>query len=244
MPDTHEALKKLLSKGETKQVIKQLLALIASDSPQRNMVVLLSGQFTKIENQSHLNLADPKQINMETDRINAALVAVIDTLSETDNSQVKSFWKRLSWLGLLTVLIGFLACLYYIGVFPFKNPDPPIIVEPTNPGPFPDKFDSTTLYILITRFEDYANVNETECYGRGIESRVDVLKNQRNLPVRIHYVDSESPNQSDEAASLRDRYHADLIVFGKLRNAGTNCQSDGFCLKFIPSDTLIHYAGG
>ena len=112
------------------------------------------------------------------------------------------------------VLVGLLVYLNHLGMFSFKSPEPPTTIS--NPGPFPDKFDSTTLYILITRFEDYANFNETECYGRSIESRIDVLKNQRNLPVRIHYVHSESPNQSNDAALLRDRYYADLIIWGKL----------------------------
>jgi hypothetical protein len=78
----------------------------------------------------------------------------------------------------------------------------------------------------------------------GIESRIEELKNERNLPVRFHYVDTESPNQSEDATRLRDRYYADLIIWGKLRNASPNCEAGGFCIKFLPSDTLVHYAGG
>lgn len=109
---------------------------------------------------------------------------------------------------------------------------------------FPVHFVQDTLYVLITRFEDFQNENGSECYGRGIERRIDQLVQSRKIPVVFCYCDDLSPNQSREADRLRDEFHADLIIWGKLRNAGPDCKADGFCLQFNPSDTLIRYVGG
>ncbi|MCB0534896.1 MAG: tetratricopeptide repeat protein [Saprospiraceae bacterium] len=109
---------------------------------------------------------------------------------------------------------------------------------------FPSEFDSSKLYILITRFEDYINKSETDCYGKSIETRIDVIKIREKLPIEICYYEDDPPNQSGEAARLRDRFHADVVIWGRIRNASPDCRADGFCLNYQPSDTLISYAGG
>jgi len=116
--------------------------------------------------------------------------------------------------------------------------------EPANSCFFPAHLVSDTLYVLITRFEDYENESDTECYGRGIELRIDQLVRSHKLPIRFCYRDDLAPNQSREADRLRDDFHADLIIWGKLRNAGPDCTADGFCLQFNLSNTLISYVGG
>jgi tetratricopeptide (TPR) repeat protein len=154
------------------------------------------------------------------------------------------FWKW--FIPVLLTLVGlyFAYPEFVLSRQEMEGEDDPVLPVLTQCN-FPAKFDSTHLYILITRFEDKSNKDrKTACYGENMESRIDVIKNRNKLPLVICYVDSLSPNQSDEAIRLRDIYHADLIIWGKLRNADTNCQADGFCLKFQPSDTLISYAGG
>lgn len=159
------------------------------------------------------------------------------------------FWA--SFLAAAALLVAVLAYLNDLGVFPFRTSQAAAItradaIPPVNTDTsiFPVHFDSTRLYVLITRFEDDANENETGCYGLSIERRIDIIRNRENLPVVPKYVHTLSPNQSDEAARLREFHHADLIVWGKLRNATNDCRADGFCLNYLPSDTLIRYAGG
>lgn len=135
MPDTRQALQKLLADGKARQVIEQLLLLTADERDLQNEVLQLSAQFAELERQSHLDVADPKLLETKRNRINAALLAVIDRLSENGNAQVKPLWKRLSWLGFILVLVGLLVYLNHLGMFSFKNPEPPTTIS--NPGPFP-----------------------------------------------------------------------------------------------------------
>lgn len=174
-------------------------------------------------------------------------------LTKPNVSKTNQFWRKLNFWAWFILLLIIIIALYF--AYPsfvtdrhenIKNEagKRTVVQYPDLRCGFPTQFDSTHLYILITRFEDYANSNITECYGRGIESRIDLIKNRDSLPILICYIDSLSPNQSDEAARLRDRYHADIIIWGKLRNASADCKADGFCLNYQPSDTLIQYAGG
>ncbi len=108
---------------------------------------------------------------------------------------------------------------------------------------FPAKFDSTKLYILVTRFEADESTKETECYGHSIVSRIEGVSEERHLPIIPYYLNSESPFQRDSAEAIRSYHNADLIVWGKIDDADANCTAGGFCMKFIPSDTLLYYTG-
>ena len=52
---------------------------------------------------------------------------------------------------------------------------------------FPEMYNEDTLYILITRFEDFEKENDTECYGRNIERRLDFISKTKKLPLRFCY---------------------------------------------------------
>lgn len=116
--------------------------------------------------------------------------------------------------------------------------------RPIDDGAFPKTFVKDSLYVLITRFEDDKNLHDTKCYGTGIEWHINQLVRDKRLPIRTSYRDDLSPNTDFQAESYRKQSRADLIIWGKLRNAGADCRSDGFCLQFTPSDTLIKFAGG
>ena len=64
------------------------------------------------------------------------------------------------------------------------------------------------------------------------------------LPIVFCYRKDLSPNQRRDADILRDKFHADLVIWGKLKNASFECNTDGFCLQSDPSDSLKTYAGG
>ncbi|MFN0037767.1 MAG: hypothetical protein ACKVUS_22115, partial [Saprospiraceae bacterium] len=118
------------------------------------------------------------------------------------------------------------------------SPDP-------DPGcGFPAHFVRDTLYVLITRFEDTPIGGAGKPYGKGIEGRIDILSDSLKLPIRFCYRDDLPPNQRRDANALRDKFHADLVIWGKLKNASSQGNADGFNLQFEPSDTLITYAGG
>lgn len=146
-------------------------------------------------------------------------------------------------------VLGMIGLLWLPMLIPSKPQDnSPNTTTPTKPKDvcykFPADFDSTKLYILITRFEDYTNPDNTKCYGAGIKDRIDVLRSRDSLPIEICYKDSISPTQSDDADRIRDYYGADIIIWGRLSNANNNCEADGLCLNYKPSEKLIHYAGG
>lgn len=177
-------------------------------------------------------------------------------LMEPKSVAMRPFWKRITPDGRLSAVltvIGLLVAIVsaYLAYLALGSGNEGKLSTPnaaerrldTGCG-FPVHFVQDTLYVLITRFEDYENEGGSECYGRGIERRIDQLVQSRKMPVIFCYRDDLSPNQSREADRLRDEFHADLIIWGKLRNAGPDCKADGFCLQFNPSDTLIRYVGG
>jgi tetratricopeptide (TPR) repeat protein len=168
------------------------------------------------------------------------------------------FWKRITpgeWAGIALTILGIAAAAYF--AWPSYRADKrqneqyeaeQAAKKASFPCPdcqeFPVQFVQDTLYVLITRFEDLQPKDGLECYGRGIERRIDELAQARKLAIRFCYCDALSPSQSREADRLRDQFRADLIIWGKLSNADADCNADGFCLQFNPSDTLIRYVGG
>jgi tetratricopeptide (TPR) repeat protein len=120
----------------------------------------------------------------------------------------------------------------------------PKITALVNECSFPPEFKRDSLFILITRFEDDENEHETRCYGTSIAWRINDIAAKSRLPIRTCYRDDFSPIQEYDADIFRREINADLVIWGKLRNAGPDCRADGFCLRFNPSDTLISFAGG
>ncbi len=108
MPNTSQVLQHLLADGKTRHVIEQLLRLTATDRDQQNEVLQLSAQFAELERQSRLNVTDPKLLGTERNRINAALLAVIDRLPENFRP-LRRKWnvgKIALWLGIFAAVAG------------------------------------------------------------------------------------------------------------------------------------------
>lgn len=104
---------------------------------------------------------------------------------------------------------------------------------------FPNVYNPSKLFILVTRFEDYSTLHNKSCYGRGIETLIEKIRNQYKLPIDVCYDDSHSPNQKRDALLLMKKANADIIIWGKLRNAHPNCVSEAFCLKFSSADSIL-----
>lgn len=132
MPNTSQVLQHLLADGKTRHVIEQLLRLTATDRDQQNEVLQLSAQFAELERQSRLNVTDPKLLGTERNRINAALLAVIDRLPE-NLSPLRRKWnvgKIALWLGIFAAVAGITG--YTLRDF-FKKPEPTPVQLPAGP---------------------------------------------------------------------------------------------------------------
>ncbi len=110
--------------------------------------------------------------------------------------------------------------------------------------PFPKKFQKDSLYVLVTRFEDYISKKETECFGHSLIRRIDVIKIEKNLPVSFKYEPKLAPKTKDEASKIQKQYNADLVFWGSIKNIEKDCGAGDLCFRSQPSDTLIHLAGG
>lgn len=110
--------------------------------------------------------------------------------------------------------------------------------------PFPKKFQKDSLYVLVTRFEDYTSKKETECFGRSLVSRIDVITTEKKLPVRLYYNDKLAPKSKEEVNKIQKQYNADLVFWGSIKNIEKDCGAGDLCFRSQPSDTLIHLAGG
>jgi tetratricopeptide (TPR) repeat protein len=109
---------------------------------------------------------------------------------------------------------------------------------------FPEKFQKDTLYILITRFEDYINKTETTPFGRSLRDRIDSKANKNHIPIKICYADKFSPQTITDAKTLQKKYNADLVLWGRLKNVLKDCSEGDFCFLSQPSDMLIRLVGG
>jgi tetratricopeptide (TPR) repeat protein len=110
--------------------------------------------------------------------------------------------------------------------------------------PFPKKFQKDSLYVLVTRFEDYISKKQTECFGRSLVSRIDVISTEKKLPVRLYYNDRLAPKSKEEVNKIQKQYNADLVFWGSIKNIEKDCGAGDLCFRSQPSDTLIHLAGG
>ena len=76
-------LKNLLRKEKTEEVIERLLDFSeGEDEELNNKVMLLSARFTRINNQEHKNVISNAEAGIERNKINEALVRLIDELGK------------------------------------------------------------------------------------------------------------------------------------------------------------------
>lgn len=81
--DVKAELKNLLRKEKTEEVIERLLDHSENEDEElNNKVMLLSARFTRINNQEHKNVISNTEAGIERNKINEALVRVIDELGK------------------------------------------------------------------------------------------------------------------------------------------------------------------
>ena len=76
-----QALRNLIAQGSTNRAIAQLLLLTASDSDLSTEINLLSARFSTLEKQQRLGVGDDKESGKELNRINVALLDIVNRLA-------------------------------------------------------------------------------------------------------------------------------------------------------------------
>ena len=79
-----QTLRDLIADGKTAKVIAELRRLTASDTDLNNEINLIANRFTTFERQQRLGLEDPSVLNIESNKINTALLDIIDRLPNSD----------------------------------------------------------------------------------------------------------------------------------------------------------------
>lgn len=121
----------------------------------------------------------------------------------------------------------------------FKGSESPAPTVAESCG-FPKEFRDDSLYILITRFEDYISKNEADCFGMALLRRIDA----KNMPIRICYMEKLTPRQRREVKAIQKEHHADLVLWGNLKNLSQGCSEGDICFRSQPSDTIVKICGG
>ena len=77
-----QALRNLIADGKTARAIEALRALNLSDTDLNIEINLLSARFATYERQKNRGIADESDLGIELNKINLALLAVVDHLDE------------------------------------------------------------------------------------------------------------------------------------------------------------------
>lgn len=88
-------LQQLIAKGKIAQAMEQLLQATASDKDLHHEVLAVSARFAHYEKQVHGNTADSNWLATERNKINAALLFIIDKLEDVGNSNNFANHKKL-----------------------------------------------------------------------------------------------------------------------------------------------------
>ncbi len=118
-----QILRNLIAESKTKEVIAELRRLTTSDRDLNNEINIMAARFTKYKTQYHLGLEDTTPLNIELNKINNALLDIIDRLdteggaSTTSESRTSEGVTRSH---LLTVLMAIGASIIILLVVYFK----------------------------------------------------------------------------------------------------------------------------
>ena len=125
------------------------------------------------------------------------------------------------------------------GSFQMKKSQPQIKIKcqfPENPV--------DTLFILVTRFEDYINKTETTCFGKALRDKIEVNAVTDSIAIKVCYDDKLCPQTIEEAEKIQKQTFADIVLYGRLKDVEYDCAPSYFCFRSQPSDNLIKIAGG
>lgn len=119
-------LRDLVANGKTKQAITELLSATKHDSDLHNRVIQLSARFAQYEKQQLGNLESPSGLSTELNKINLAILAIIEELGNGNTPPVNApivSKRRLMWLGagmvaLIAILANLATIMDFLGIKP------------------------------------------------------------------------------------------------------------------------------
>ncbi len=112
-----QTLRNLIADGKTAKAIAELRRLTTSDPDLNTEINLIANRFATFERQLRLGLEDPSVLNIESNKINTALLDIIDRLSA---SEAVPSSHRLTTAHNIKFTIAILAGLVVIITFVFK----------------------------------------------------------------------------------------------------------------------------
>lgn len=112
---------------------------------------------------------------------------------------------------------------------------------------FPKSKSKDSLYILITRFEEFKRdtINENNCVGFSISNKIDQLVHFKKLPIKYVYnEDIVPPRKIEDATKIQLANNADILIWGFSANFKEDCGVGEICFMSSPSENMIDIAGG
>lgn len=102
-----QTLRNLIADGKTAKVIAELRRLTPSDEDLKNEIDILSSRFSRHQTQYHLGLEDSTLLNNELNKINNALLAVIDKLQQNDTPSVLPLTSKKGCVISISIALAF-----------------------------------------------------------------------------------------------------------------------------------------
>ncbi|MBK7938895.1 MAG: carboxypeptidase regulatory-like domain-containing protein [Lewinellaceae bacterium] len=147
MPPSKQEFKDLLANDRADLVIAELAAITKplADQHYHNQVTLLSNRLTANKREHNLGKISSQEYNLEKNRINHALLALIDSLPQgaaaSGPEKEKGFWKTMTYVALVAGILGsFAEVLGFIDLVPGKPEDSlqlTVYVQDTEGKPIP-----------------------------------------------------------------------------------------------------------
>jgi hypothetical protein len=126
-------LRNLLAEGNTREVLEQLKHLTNSDIDLQEDAISLSARYQKYLREKHRNTLDTQSLDMELNRINAAILNLIEKLPiDSPFAKKKWSWERIALiLGIFAAVAGITG--YTMKDFFFPTQDAQQVIQPPPP---------------------------------------------------------------------------------------------------------------
>jgi tetratricopeptide (TPR) repeat protein len=239
-------IKDLISNGYLEDALRESEKLTLRDKDHLTLTNL-EAQYNQAKSERDSQNISNQEFTLIENRIQLALLELSDKgliddraigIEKTINF-FKRFWAIIGGLGVIVALLSNSKSILEGCKSSPKN-EITIQKKDSLECNFPKTFKDDSLYILITAFEDDAQKYGTDCFGLSLLRRIDA----KNMPIKICYRPDLAPRQKDEVRRLQNKYNADLVLWGNLKNLSQNCGEGDICFKSMPSDTIIKICGG
>jgi tetratricopeptide (TPR) repeat protein len=224
-------IKHLITSSDLKEAFDESHKLLLTHN-DRATLVNLEERYNRVKSEIANKPSANSENSLELNRITTALFEVSNKALFDEK---KLLLKVLLLIFLVSGLIG--SWIFYTknGKSATNKNDIQI-----NDCGFPVAFKDDSLFILITRFEDYITKNDVEPFGRALEMRIDA----KDMRIKPRYRSDISPKTKEDAIRIQKEYNADLVIWGNIKNLSQNCSVGDICIKSQPSDSIQAICSG